>query len=137
MKHATIFVVDDESDSLDALIHALQAASFKTLIVSSGERTRRQLELTQPELLLLEVLMPDTNGFETSEGKDGSEIGGILSQIGNDLTNLGLREALEEFEKRYIMRMLDHNNGHRRRTAKMLGLPLRTFQRKIKKFGLI
>jgi DNA-binding NtrC family response regulator len=60
-----------------------------------------------------------------------------ISRIEGHLTGLGLREALEEFEKRYIMHMLDQNNGHRGKTAHMLGLPLRTFQRKIKKFGLI
>jgi formate hydrogenlyase transcriptional activator len=60
-----------------------------------------------------------------------------ISWIEANLTDLGIREALEEFEKRYIMHMLDRNNGHRGKTAKMLGLPLRTFQRKIKKLGLI
>ena len=55
----------------------------------------------------------------------------------SELVQLGFQEALTEFEKRYLRRMLDQNQGHREKTAKMLEIPIRTFQRKIKKLGLI
>jgi transcriptional regulator with PAS, ATPase and Fis domain len=45
--------------------------------------------------------------------------------------------ALENFEKKIITRALEENRWHREKTALHLGLPPRTFYRKMKKFGLI
>jgi len=48
-----------------------------------------------------------------------------------------LREALEIFEKRFIIGMLEQNRWNRTKTATILGIPRRTLQRKLKKFGII
>ncbi len=49
----------------------------------------------------------------------------------------GLRDAVELFEKDYIAKVLDHNQWHRGKTAKMLNIPERTLYRKLKRFKLI
>jgi len=49
----------------------------------------------------------------------------------------GLRDAVELFEKDYIVKVLDHNQWHRGKTAKMLNIPERTLYRKLKQFKLI
>ncbi|MBU4176186.1 MAG: sigma 54-interacting transcriptional regulator [Actinobacteria bacterium] len=49
----------------------------------------------------------------------------------------GLRDAVELFEKDYIAKLLDHNQWHRGKTAKMLNIPERTLYRKLKQFKLI
>ena len=40
-------------------------------------------------------------------------------------------EAVTEFEKRFIKRVLDHHNGNQSRTAKVLGIHRNTLSRKI------
>jgi len=50
--------------------------------------------------------------------------------------SLDFRELLEAFEKRVLAQKLVQNQGHTGKTAAMLGIPLRTLQRKIKDYGL-
>jgi DNA-binding response OmpR family regulator len=65
MSKATILVIDDDPASVNVLIKYLQSAGFRTLAAPSGERALRQLKLAQPDLILLDVLMPGIDGFET------------------------------------------------------------------------
>ena len=62
---ATILVVDDNPINLRLLLDYLNDASFKTLVAKSGERALKQLEYFQPDLILLDVMMPGIDGFET------------------------------------------------------------------------
>jgi PAS domain S-box-containing protein len=48
-----------------------------------------------------------------------------------------IQAAVENFEKKLIINALEQNRWHREKTASHLGLPPRTFYRKMKKFGLI
>ena len=62
---ASILVVDDNPATLHALLDYLEERGFETLVATSGERAIRQLELFQPDLILLDVMMPGIDGFET------------------------------------------------------------------------
>ena len=65
MRNACILIVDDDPASVNVLIKYLQSAGFRTLAAPGGERALRQLKLAQPDLILLDVLMPGIDGFET------------------------------------------------------------------------
>jgi len=65
MEKPTILVVDDDPASVKALIKYLHLSGFETTVAPSGERALRQLELAQPDIILLDVLMPGMDGFET------------------------------------------------------------------------
>jgi PAS domain S-box-containing protein len=65
MSKATILVVDDNPSSVNALIKFLHTAGFETMVAPNGERALRQLELAQPDIILLDFLMPGIDGFET------------------------------------------------------------------------
>jgi len=62
---ASILIVDDNPSNLRTLIDYLERWNFETLVATSGERAIQQLELFQPDLILLDVMMPGINGFET------------------------------------------------------------------------
>ena len=66
----------------------------------------------------------------TSEIQDG-----VLGP-GGELANLALPEALEAFEKRTIIRTLTQHQGNTVKTAEVLGISLRTLQRKIKRYRI-
>ena len=51
--------------------------------------------------------------------------------------NNAYASAMTDFEKNLIQKALEQNRWHREKTAASLGLPVRTFFRKIKKYGLI
>ena len=47
------------------LLDYLKKSGFDVLVAPNGERALRQLERIQPDLILLDVLMPGIDGFET------------------------------------------------------------------------
>jgi two-component system response regulator HydG len=47
-----------------------------------------------------------------------------------------LRTALEEFEKQLILEALEQNQGHKGKTAAMLGIDRKTLYTKLKKYGV-
>ena len=60
----TILIIDDDAPSLKVLMNHLQAVGYKTLIARSGERGIEVACRTEPDLILLDVVMPGINGFE-------------------------------------------------------------------------
>jgi len=62
---AKILIVDDKPANLDVLFVFLKSAGFKTLVATSGKMALQQLENIKPDLILLDVMMPVIDGFET------------------------------------------------------------------------
>lgn len=64
MKKGKIFVVDDSVTALRSLHACLQSAGFDVVDIASGDRLFQELEMDQPDLILLDILMPGQNGFD-------------------------------------------------------------------------
>ncbi len=62
---ATVLVVDDEARNLKLLETLLHAEGHATLIASNGSDAIALALSEQPDLILLDVMMPDMDGFET------------------------------------------------------------------------
>ncbi len=60
---ATILVVDDTPTNLRVVSAFLDDAGFKVLVAEDGNAAREVIRRAQPDLLLLDVLMPDPDGF--------------------------------------------------------------------------
>ncbi|MBD1909000.1 MULTISPECIES: response regulator [unclassified Leptolyngbya] len=60
-----ILVVDDTPANLEVVAEALGDAGFEVAIATDGERAIRQATISQPDLILLDVMMPGIDGFET------------------------------------------------------------------------
>lgn len=60
-----ILIVDDTPTNLDVLLDLLEVAGFKVVIAEDGERAIALAEYAPPDLILLDVLMPGIDGFET------------------------------------------------------------------------
>lgn len=61
----TLLVVDDVPANLAMLTDAASAAGFRVLLAEDGERALRLAERAQPDLILLDVLMPGLDGLAT------------------------------------------------------------------------
>lgn len=60
-----ILVVDDNIINLKMAERALKGnAAYKAVLVPSGEHALKFLENNTPDLVLLDILMPDMDGFE-------------------------------------------------------------------------
>jgi signal transduction histidine kinase len=60
-----ILLVDDTPTNLKVLAEALQGQGWKTLMAADGESAIEQVEYLRPDLILLDVMMPGIDGFET------------------------------------------------------------------------
>ena len=61
----TILIIDDDPDNLAILSDYLEEASFKTLVAEDGESGLRTADYALPDLILLDIMMPGMDGFET------------------------------------------------------------------------
>ncbi len=61
----TILAVDDEQDLLDLIDYNLKKAGFKVLQAEDGEEAVTVAKKHQPDLILLDVMMPKMDGLET------------------------------------------------------------------------
>lgn len=60
-----ILVVDDTPTNLNVLLPTLEGAGFDVLIATDGKQALQRSALGSPDLILLDVLMPGMDGFET------------------------------------------------------------------------
>jgi len=60
-----ILIVDDEPNNLDVLYNCLREAGFKVPVVENGEATLKRVNYIKPDIILLDVMMPGMDGFET------------------------------------------------------------------------
>jgi len=61
---ATILIVDDTPANLALIVEYLEARNFRMLVAQGGEEGLQRAALVQPDLILLDAIMPGLNGFE-------------------------------------------------------------------------
>ncbi|WP_242338978.1 MULTISPECIES: response regulator [Anaeromyxobacter] len=60
----SVLLVDDERDLLSLLDFNLRAAGFETLLATTGEQALIQLRRRVPDIVLLDLMLPDVSGTE-------------------------------------------------------------------------
>jgi DNA-binding response OmpR family regulator len=96
-----VLIVDDEVDTGDLIAHTLKTAGFEVITVHSGTKALRMIQDLHFDIVLLDIMMPDLDGFEvmrrinalkggappvvffTAKGRDADR------QAGNDLGAVG------------------------------------------------
>ena len=64
MKQFRILLVDDEERILNFLRTKLKASGFEVLTARNGEEALEQAQAQEPDLIVLDLLMPKMDGFE-------------------------------------------------------------------------
>jgi signal transduction histidine kinase len=64
-EQTTLLIVDDNPTNIKVLFDFLKEFGFRVLIAKDGETTLQRLEAARPDLILLDVMMPGMDGFET------------------------------------------------------------------------
>lgn len=64
---ATVLLVDDEPGILTALEFLVQKAGYRTLTATNGEQGLALAEAHRPRVVVLDVMMPGLDGFQTAK----------------------------------------------------------------------
>lgn len=134
--NSKILVIDDEKDILDLLSYNLKKSGFDVAVASDGYEAITAARVFQPDLILLDRMMPGKDGiqtlidlrklnelentiiiFLTALGDEASEIEGLQSgaddylskPIKMDLLNARLKNALRKVLK---TQNLDNGQAH-------------------------
>ena len=134
-KRETILVVDDEPANLGVLFEHLRLSGFKVLVAENGASAQRCIERLRPDIVLLDIMLPDIDGFELcSRLTKRKEMSGVpiiflsaLSNTGVKLKALGLKavdyitkpfdtdEVIIRLEKHLTISNLQKQLEHRNR----------------------
>jgi two-component system NtrC family sensor kinase len=63
----TILVVDDTPTNLQVLFDVLSEQGYRVAIAKNGETALQRVQSSEPNLILLDVMMPGIDGFETCQ----------------------------------------------------------------------
>ncbi|WP_166255217.1 response regulator [Marinobacter salicampi] len=61
---ATVLLVDDNPQNLKVLYETLKDRGYRLLIANDGEKALTLAQRHQPEVILLDIMMPDMDGYE-------------------------------------------------------------------------
>jgi CheY-like chemotaxis protein len=59
-----ILVVDDDADTLDLICAMLEGAGYQIVTAANGREALDQIALARPEALILDLMLPEMDGFE-------------------------------------------------------------------------
>ena len=62
-----VLVVDDEPDTVDLITQLLEDEGYQIRGANSGEEAFKAMEEQLPDMILLDLLMPEMDGFEVTQ----------------------------------------------------------------------
>ncbi len=63
----SILLVDDTPTNLEILVQVFDKQGYEVFVATDGESALEQISATRPDLILLDVMMPGLDGFETCQ----------------------------------------------------------------------
>ena len=60
-----VMIIDDTPDNLAILSDTLSEFGYRVLVATDGSSALEQIDYLRPDIILLDVMMPGINGFET------------------------------------------------------------------------
>jgi len=66
VKNKLILLVDDDQDFLEILSTKLKDQGFNIEIAKNGKEALEKLQHIKPDLIILDVMMPEMNGIDTA-----------------------------------------------------------------------
>src|SRR5207237_10162921 len=76
-----ILVVDDNKQNLEILQKTLTAAEYEVITAADGPTALSLIESAAPDLVLLDVMMPDMSGYEVCERIRANEASRLLPVV--------------------------------------------------------
>lgn len=94
-----ILIADDEKDALDILEKKLRQNKYYVTAVSSGKEVLKSAQLDKPDLMLLDIVLPDMDAYALVEAlrkSDSLKEVPIIFITGKDLLPQGIEKRMSE-----------------------------------------
>jgi len=72
-QHSLILIVDDVPENLQVLGTILETKNYEIALASNGQQALDVIDDIQPDLVLLDIMMPELDGFEVCRRLKNSE----------------------------------------------------------------
>lgn len=101
---ATILVVDDEPDIVTIVRHRLEIEGYTVLTAPDGQTGLMLAFTRQPDLVILDVMMPNVDGFEVLRRmkNDGRNAGTPVIMLTAKADYASRAQAWEEYAGEYL-----------------------------------
>lgn len=99
----TVYIVDDEKSIRELLVYNLEEAGFKVKAFSDGTTFLEALKTKKPDLICLDVMLPDYNGVELCKKIRGTSedqqlpIFLLTAKVGEFDTIIGLEAGADDY----------------------------------------
>ncbi|WP_206524168.1 response regulator transcription factor [Lujinxingia sediminis] len=88
---ATVLIVEDDPGLASALGELLEAEGYKTRVEHNGERAIEHIRSENPDAVLLDLGLPDSDGFEVCKAVRPAYMGAIIMLTGSHGDNDHIR----------------------------------------------
>lgn len=95
-----VLVADDECSIVKAIAYALRREGFQVETAADGEAALRLVESFQPQVFVLDVMMPGLSGYDVCRRLENRRgIGILLLTVKNDIVDkvLGLELGADDY----------------------------------------
>jgi|AntRauTorcE11897_2_1112592.scaffolds.fasta_scaffold00464_18 DNA-binding response OmpR family regulator len=93
----TLLLVEDDSFLIEILVKKFKAADFRVVHAGDGKEALRKAHDEEPDIIMLDIILPGMNGFEILEKlKSDETVADIPVAF---LSNLGQKEDVEKGKK--------------------------------------
>jgi DNA-binding response OmpR family regulator len=94
-----ILIVDDEENILNVLSYAFKREGYLVDIAYDGEEALNKVDNFNPNIIILDLMLPKINGYDVCKKLEGKNIGIILLTAKNDISDklLGLELGADEY----------------------------------------
>jgi two-component system, OmpR family, alkaline phosphatase synthesis response regulator PhoP len=99
MPSKKILIADDEPDVLAILEKKLKQNGFEVLALSKGKEIIARVKEFKPDLLILDIVMPDMDGYAagiTLRGDEATKKTPIIFMTGKELEFSGMQKRAQE-----------------------------------------
>jgi len=112
----TILVVDDEPDAVDFVTEVLEGEGYKVISAPDGSKGLAAMRKEKPDLVVLDVQMPEMDGFEVFQEMKKDEnlksvpvimLTGIKDKVGIGFSADEMKSYMGERPNAYIEKPID------------------------------
>ncbi len=110
-KLGTVLIVDDDQKTISLLQDVLAAEGYSTLTATSGDEAIQIASMSQPDIIIMDIMMPGMSGYEATEVLKASARTRLipiilLTGLGDRASRLkGLYAGAEEFLRKPVDRV--------------------------------